>query len=287
MRYVLACVAAIAALASCMPFTNFGATGRVDQRAGAWWGDVNTPHQNQVWVEVFDAAPGASLEKPTTFHWTCHLPKFTDAPQTERLDYSALQVNSQDLRVVGHPAPDQQMAYTLTPAAFGPDEVEVRVRCVAHETIGPNAGHQTGATAGFPVKLNGGTGGDVWNHHNDHAYLDAHGWYDRGVEYEYANFVNAVALMRSAQHGNIPIVMHGQVAFGRTVEDHLRFLVDGKTVAEWMGPTTDRTYQLDTRRLANGVHTFAVHSHGLETTRSGQPGKQIAGQVEVLVRVQN
>lgn len=258
----------------------------IDQKAGAWWGDVSAPDVNQVWVEVYNATPAKDLTAPFEYRWACHLPAGTG--QTETLDYTVLQVNSTDVHVISHPTPDTQYAYTLDPASFtGGDEL--RIRCVAHETVGPNTGQQTGVTAGFPVTMRGDSSGDVWQHHNLTSYADSHGWYSRGVEYDYAILDNAAALANAPVSGTINVEMHGFARFGNTVQDHHRVLIDGNQVAEFHGTTEARTVPVDTRILSNGPHVLAVHSHALEVAGlpDAQPGKQIAGQVEITITVAN
>lgn len=209
-----------------------------------------------------------------------------------RRTYTVIQVNSTDVAVTGHPAPEQQMSYTLDPSKYAAARDEIRIRCVAHNTAaGIDQGQQTGVTAGFPVQIRSGTGGDVWQHHNLTGYVDAHGWYSRGVQYDYAIFDNAAALTSHPLSGIVNVNMHGFARFGATVQDHHRILVDGVQVAEFHGTTESRTVALDTRKLTNGTHTLAIHSHAVEVNdpnRSDeQPGKQIAGQVEVTITVQN
>ncbi len=270
--------------AGCLPRAD--AVQTVNQRAGAWWGDVNTPLKNQVWVEAFDATPAKNLTGPRTYHWTCQLPSFPGFPNTERLLYSVIQKNSSNLKTWSNPTPGQQFSYTLDPGSSH-DRIEVRIRCVARETQGPNTGHETGATLGFPVQLNGGTGGDVWQHHNLNRYTDAHGWYDRGVEYEYAIWKNAADLAYSPVRGTIPIELQTERNFGDTVQAHAKVSVDGVTKAEWSGTAALHTVWIDTTKLSNGPHVFAVHGHALETQASEQPGMQIAGEVSLRLNVQN
>lgn len=281
---VLACGLLGAATCAATPPSS---TAGIAQHAGAWWGDPNTPNVNQVWVDVANATPDKNLTSPYTYRWSCRLPKYAGAGQTLALDYTVIQVNSTDVHVVGHPNAGTQYSWTIDPAKYAAAGDEIRIRCVAHETTGPNVGHQTGVTAGFPIRMQGGSGGDVWQHHNQTGYLDAHGWYDRGVEYDYAIFDNAVDLTSRTLSGTVNVRMHGFRRFGDTVQAHHRVQVDGKTIAEFHDSNETRTIALDTRKLTDGLHTLAVHSHALETGASEQPGKQIAGEVQVTIRVQN
>jgi len=62
----------------------------------------------------------------------------------------------------------------------------------------------------------------------------------------------------------------------------MSLLVDGVGIIEFHDTTQMRTVNLDTRTLANGPHLLQFHGHAL-----ARSGKQLAGQVEIPIVVQN
>ena len=268
-------------------------TTPIPMRSGAWWGDVSTPLVNQLWGDVLNAVPEKNITEPYTFKWTCNLPAFAGFSQTLKLSHAMFQFNGGTLMNVNNPLPGATQSYTLDPAAFPAGWGEVRIRCHAKETQGPNAGNTTAITAGFAVQIRGGTGNLSWGPHSGKDYVDTHGWYDRGVGYVYATIRNVSDLVGKSLSGVVALDLKASVS-GDTVLDHFMVKLDGTVAkmadgapAEFHGTTGTRTIYIDTRGLPNGTHTLAMHCHGLETASSEQPGKQLAAQVEVSIDVRN
>jgi len=266
-------------------------TSPIPQRAGAWWGDVKTPQQNQVWGEILNSTPGKNLTAPFTYQWKCSLPRFDGSPQTLQLRRTSFSVNSTIQKEWSYPTPDTVYSYTLDPAKYSSGWVEIRIRCHGRETSGSETGNDTAITAGFPVQIRGGT--STSQNHSGTDYLDTHGWYSRGVDYVYATFLNLSQLVGVSQSGIIALKLKARVS-GDTYLDHFMVKIDGVIAtmsdgkpAEFFGSTGDRTIYIDTHRLTNGVHVFAMHAHGIEKSDSEQPGKQLAAQSEIRVTVQN
>lgn len=266
-------------------------TQPVPMRSGAWWGSVATPLENQVWGEIVNATPGKNLTAPYTYRWKCTLPAFPYVRQSLRLSSTSFSVDSRVVRSFSSPTAGAEYSYTIDPAAHGAGWHEIRIRCKAKETTGPETGLVTAITAGFPLQLRGGT--SSFQNHSGVDYLDTHGWYDRGVGYAYATFLDVSTLVGKPQSGTISLRLKARVS-GDTTLDHFMLKIDGQIAtladgrpAEFHGSTGDRTISIDTRRLSNGAHTFAMHSHGLEKSTSEDPGKQLAAQIELQVVVQN
>lgn len=266
-------------------------TAPIPMRSGAWWGDTATPLINQVWGEVLNATPGRNFTAPFTFQWTCSLPKFTGFAQTLKLTTGSFSVDSSVQKSVSNPTPGAVLSYTLDPAKYSAGWHEIRIRCKGTETVGSETGEVTAITAGFPVQLRGGT--TNYQNHSGTNYVDTHGWYDRGVEYVYATILNISDIVGRPQSGVIALDLRARRS-GDTTLDHFMVKVDDQIAlmsnglpAEFFGSTDRRTIYLDTRRWANGTHKLAMHSHGLETSSSEQPGKQLASQVEVTITISN
>jgi hypothetical protein len=261
----------------------------IKMRSGSWWGDVATPLVNQLWGEVADATPGKSITGPQTFHWSCNLPKFDGFGQTLKLTSANFSFDS-DVQQSFSASPGQVLSYTLDPSKYTAGWHEVRIRCKAAETTGSETGKVTAITAGFPVQIKGGT--SIANHSGTN-FVDTHGWYDRGVDYAYATILNISEVVGKPLSGVIALKLTARVS-GDTTLDHFMVKIDGVIAKspdgvpiEFHGTTKERTVYIDTRTLANGTHTLAMHSHGLETASSEKPGKQIASQIEVTIDVRN
>ena len=263
----------------------------ISQRSGSWWGDVATPKNNQVWGELLNSIPGRNLTAPYTFNWKCELPRFDGATQTLALSSTSFSLNSSVLKSWSSPTAGSTYSFTLDPTKYPAGWHEIRIRCKGKETVGPETGKVTAITIGLPVQLRGGTSTN--QNHSGTNYVDTHGWYDRGVGYTYATILNISEVVGQPLSGTASIKLKARVS-GDTVLDHFMLKIDDQIVtlsdgrpAEFHGTTGDRTLQFDTRRYANGTHRLAMHSHGLEDSSSEQPGKQLASQVEVTIRIQN
>jgi hypothetical protein len=277
--------------------------------SGSWWGNTQTPLVNQLWGEIINGNPGKNISDPYTYRWKCHLPKFDGFRQTLTLRRAILQVDDQNVKVFDNPAPGAEVSYTLNPDNFASGWHEIRIRCVARETVDTDRelGEETAITAGIPVQFNSGTGSSG-AHHGMKNYLDTHGWYSRGVGYVYARVVNIGDVVGQTLKGTVNLDVRS-AQLGDTQLHHFRVTV-AKLSGDWTSgqlsspvilgeftthgnrSTSDFSYEnrviaLDTTKFADGTYVLAMHSHGLEESGSEAPGKQVASEFRVLIRIDN
>src|SRR5205807_1639670 len=113
--------------------------------------------------------------------------------------------------------------------------------------------------------------------------LDSHAWYDTDaangdvIHYVYVQLLNGHTLMAAPLSGVVPVTGRVSTA-GATTAAHWVVKVDGVELVAFHDSTQLRTFQLDTRTLANGKHVLQFHGHGL-----ARSGKQLAGQVEIPI----
>jgi hypothetical protein len=255
----------------------------VGMRSGAWWGDINANDTNQIWADVLDAIPGADLYEPFTFHFGCALPQ-SAAFKSTVLDSASIQLDGTTLRTIDNPDATETFEYTLDPAQHQAGWHEIRIRCKAQETAGTETDQVTAATAGFPIRLRGGTSSYL-THGGGQDFVDTHGWYSRGVGYVYVTILDVVELAKK-QSGVIQLELDTRTS-GDTVLDQLVVYVDDRVISDLAGPTERHTIDLDTTVLTNGTHELTIRARALETAFSERPGQQLAAQVELSFDVAN
>jgi hypothetical protein len=152
--------------------------------------------------------------------------------------------------------------------------------------IGLELGKQTQVTNGHQLYFKNGNA-FVDNRSVTPGIVDAHSWYDTDVatgdaiDYVYVQIVNVHPLIQAPLKGVVPVT--GLVTnAGPTTIAHWALKVDGVAISEFHDAKQLRTVDFDTRMLSNGPHTLQFHGHGL-----ARSGKQLAGQVEIPIVVQN
>jgi hypothetical protein len=257
------------------------------QKSSSWWGDPAVPTPNHVDMFVEGIQPDATVSGVISFTLTCALPQ----PSTLRVETIVIQVDGTNVQayygsnaraILGQPR-----TFTVDTTKFADGWHELRGRCYASETAaGPEVGKQTQVTNGHQLLFkNGKPFAD--NRSVIPGIVDAHSWYDTdaatgdAIGYVYVQILNVHPLIDAPLHGIVPV--NGLVTnAGPTTVAHWVLKVDGVTITEFHDATQMRTANLDTRMLSNGAHTLQFHGHGL-----ARSGKQLAGQVEIPITVQN
>jgi hypothetical protein len=255
--------------------------------AGAWWGDVATPDINQLWAHVDGITPDATVSGIINLRLTCSTPQ----PTTLALRGIVVQVDGANVVTIYNAAAQAlegtPRVYSVDTRKFSDGWHELRARCYSMETkAGPDHGHLTQVTNGHQVNFKNGRP-FVNNMAVREGMVDSHAWYDNDsktgqfIGYVYAQIFNVHQLINGTLSGLVPITARVMTAGGAVV-DHWAIKVDGNTLVEFHGSDQVHPYTLDTRKLTNGQHTFAFHGHGL-----AKSGKQLAGEVHVIITVRN
>lgn len=281
MRLLIATLIALFAVAA--------SAAPISQKSGAWWGDLTTPNNNQLWMQADFVQPDATVAGTISFPITCTVPQ----PTTLKLTGIVIQVDGNN--IVG------QNLYGTNAAAFmGRARTvlvdtskfidgwhELRARCYAAETAaGLEHGRETQVTNGHQLYFKNGNA-MTDSHAVTPGILDSHAWYDKdaatgdAINYVYVQLVNGKQLISAPLSGIVPIT--GRVTnAGTTTIDHWVVKMDGKAVVELHGTQQLRTYNLDTRAFANGAHELGFHGHGV-----ARSGKQLAAEVRVPITIVN
>ena len=265
------------------------AAAPISQKSGAWWGDLATPTNNQVWMQADFVQPDATVAGTISFPITCTLPQ----PTTLKLSGITIQVDGNN--IVG-----QNLYGTSAAAYLGRARTvlvdttkfldgwhELRARCYAAETAaGPALGHETQVTNGHQLYFKNGNA-VIDSHAVTPGILDSHAWYDKDaatgdtINYVYVQLMNGKQLVAAPLTGIVGVT--GRVSnAGATTIDHWVVKVDGQAVVELHGTQQLRTYDLDTRMFTNGAHELAMHGHGV-----ARSGKQLAAEVRVPIVIAN
>jgi len=257
------------------------------QKSSAWWGDPAVPAPNHVDMIMDGIVPDATVSGIISFTLTCAFPP----PSTLKLDTIVIQVDGTNVQayygsnaraILGQPR-----TFTVDTTKFVDGWHELRGRCYALETAaGPEQGKQTQVTNGHQLHFkNGNVFAD--NRSVIPGIVDAHSWYDTdaatgdAVGYVYVQLLNAHTLIDAPLSGLVPVT--GLVTnAGPTTVAHWALKVDGVEIVEFHDATQLRTVNLDTRMISNGAHKLQFHGHGL-----ARSGKQLAGQVEIPIVVEN
>ena len=257
------------------------------QKASSWWGDPAVPAPNHVQMTIEGVVPDATVSGNISFNLTCTLPQ----PSTLKVDTVVIQVDGNNLQAYygsnARAILGLARTFTVDTRAFSDGWHELRARCYALETaIGPELGKQTQVTNGHQLYFKNGNA-FVDNRSVTPGIVDAHSWYDTdaatgdAIDYVYVQIVNVHPLMAAPLKGIVPFT--GLVSnAGPTTIAHWALKVDGVEIAEFHDAKQLRTVDLDTRALSNGPHALQFHGHGL-----AKSGKQLAGQVEIPIVVQN
>jgi len=257
------------------------------QKSASWWGDPAVPAPNHVEMTVQGVQPDLTVSGNISFVLTCTLPQ----PSTMKLDTIVIQVDGTNVQayygsnaraILGQPR-----TFTVDTTKFSDGWHELRGRCYALETAaGPELGKQTQVTNGHQLYFkNGNTFVD--NRSVVPGIVDAHSWYDTDaatgdqISYVYVQILNAHPLIDAPLKGVVPVT--GLVTnAGATTIAHWALKVDNVVITEFHDATQMHTVNLDTRMLSNGPHILQFHGHGL-----ARSGKQLAGQVDIPIVVQN
>jgi hypothetical protein len=281
-------IALAASLVSCLALASSAALAApYTQKAAAWWGNPATPEVNHVVMTTEGVVPDEIVHGTLSFPITCTLP----APSTLKLTGMVIQIDG--LNGEGyygtHAAAllGQRRTFTVDTSKYTDGWHELRTRCYAVETAaGPELGKQTQVTNGHQLFFkNGNALGDP--HSAMIGVVDSHPWYDSDaatgdlIHYVYVQLLNIHSLVEAPLRGIVPVTGRVMNA-GATTVAHWVLKIDGAVVTEFHDAVQLRTFQLDTRALANGQHTLQFHGHGL-----ARSGKQLAGQVEVPIDVEN
>jgi hypothetical protein len=257
------------------------------QKSSSWWGDPAVPAPNHVDMIMDGIVPDATVSGIVSFTLTCAFPP----PSTLKLDTIVIQVDGTNVQayygsnaraILGQPR-----TFTVDTTKFADGWHELRGRCYALETAaGPEQGKQTQVTNGHQLLFkNGNVFAD--NRSVIPGIVDAHSWYDTdaatgdAIAYVYVQLLNAHTLIDAPLRGVVPVT--GLVTnAGPTTVAHWALKVDGVEIVEFHDATQLRTVNLDTRMISNGSHKLQFHGHGL-----ARSGKQLAGQVEIPIVVEN
>lgn len=282
-RSLASSLVALALAGTSLPVLAAGYT----QKSSTWWGDPALPAPNHVSMTIDGVVPDSTVSGNISFTLTCTLPP----PSTMKLDTIVIQVDGTNLQayygsnaraILGQPR-----TFTVDTTRFSDGWHELRGRCYALETAaGPELGKQTQVTNGHQLYFKNGNL-FVDNRSVTPGIVDAHSWYDTdaatgdAIDYVYVQILNAHTLLDAPLKGVVPVT--GLVTnAGPTTIAHWALLVDGVDIIEFHDATQMRTVNLDTRMLTNGPHLLQFHGHGL-----ARSGKQLAGQVEIPIVVQN
>ena len=264
-----------------------GLAAGYSQKSSSWWGDPAVPAPNHVEMTVDGVQPDLTVSGTISFTLTCTLPP----PSTMKLDTIVMQVDGTNVQayygsnaraILGQPR-----TFTVDTRNFVDGWHELRARCYALESAaGPELGKQTQVTNGHQLYFKNGNQ-FVDNRSVTPGIVDAHSWYDTdaatgdAIDYVYVQILNVHPLIDAPLKGVVPVT--GLVTnAGPTTIAHWALKVDGVEISEFHDATQMRTVNLDTRMLANGPHILQFHGHGL-----ARSGKQLAGQVEIPIVVQN
>jgi len=276
-------LAALALASTALPALAAGYT----QKSASWWGDPAVPAPNHVEMTVQGVQPDLTVSGNISFVLTCTLPQ----PSTMKLDTIVIQVDGTNVQayygsnaraILGQPR-----TFTVDTTKFSDGWHELRGRCYALETAaGPELGKQTQVTNGHQLYFkNGNTFVD--NRSVVPGIVDAHSWYDTDaatgdqISYVYVQILNVHPLIDAPLKGVVPVT--GLVTnAGATTIAHWALKVDDVVITEFHDATQMHTVNLDTRMLSNGPHILQFHGHGL-----ARSGKQLAGQVDIPIVVQN
>ena len=257
------------------------------QKSSSWWGDPAYPAPNHVDMTVEGVQPDTTVSGIISFTLTCALPQ----PSTLQVNTIVIQVDGNNVQayygsnaraILGQPR-----TFSVDTTKFPDGWHELRGRCYATETAaGPELGKQTQVTNGHQLLFkNGNTLVD--NRSVIPGIVDAHSWYDTdaatgdAIGYVYVQILNVHPLTDAPLHGIVPVT--GLVTnAGPSTVAHWVLKVDDVAITEFHDATQLRTVNLDTRMLSNGPHLLQFHGHGL-----ARSGKQLAGQVEIPITVQN
>jgi hypothetical protein len=257
------------------------------QKSSTWWGDPAVPAPNHVVMLIDGVQPDATVSGTLSFTMTCQLP----APTTMRLDTIVLQVDGKNVQAYygsnARAILGQARTFTVDTTRFADGWHELRARCYASETaVGPEQGKQSQVTNGHQLYFKNGKA-FVDNRSVIPGIVDAHSWYDTdaatgdAIDYVYVQLLNVHPLIDAPLQGIVPVT--GLVSnAGPTTVAHWVLKVDGVEMSEFHDDTQLRTVNLDTRMISNGPHILQFHGHGL-----ARSGKQLAGQVEIPIVVQN
>jgi len=257
------------------------------QKAGSWWGDPAVPAPNHVEMTIEGVQPDATVNGTISFTLTCNLPQ----PSTLKLDTIVIQVDGNNVQayygsnaraILGLPR-----TFNVDTTKFSDGWHELRARCYGMETtVGPELGKQTQVTNGHQLYFKNGNA-FIDNRSVTPGIVDAHSWYDTdaatgdAIDYVYVQIVNVHPLIQAPLKGVVPFT--GLVTnAGPTTIAHWALKVDDVAISEFHDAQQLRTVDFDTRMLSNGPHTLQFHGHGL-----AKSGKQLAGQVEIPIVVQN
>ena len=257
------------------------------QKAGSWWGDPAVPAPNHVEMTIEGVQPDATVNGTISFTLTCNLPQ----PSTLKLDTIVIQVDGNNVQayygsnaraILGLPR-----TFNVDTTKFSDGWHELRARCYGMETtVGPELGKQTQVTNGHQLYFKNGNA-FIDNRSVTPGIVDAHSWYDMdaatgdAIDYVYVQIVNVHPLIQAPLKGVVPFT--GLVTnAGPTTIAHWALKVDDVVISEFHDAQQLRTVDFDTRMLSNGPHTLQFHGHGL-----AKSGKQLAGQVEIPIVVQN
>src|SRR6266478_2750543 len=257
------------------------------QKSSSWWGDPAVPAPNHVDITIDGVVPDATVSGNISFNLTCALPQ----PSTLKVDTIVIQIDGNNVQAYygsnARAILGLARTFTVDTRAFSDGWHELRARCYSLETtIGPELGKQTQVTNGHQLYFKNGNA-FVDNRSVTPGIVDAHSWYDTdaatgdAIDYVYVQIVNVHPLMATPLKGIVPFT--GLVSnAGPTAIAHWALKVDGVEIAEFHDAKQLRTVDLDTRALSNGPHALQFHGHGL-----AKSGKQLAGQVELPIIVQN
>ena len=257
------------------------------QKSSSWWGDPAVPAPNHVDMIMDGIEPDATVSGIINFTLTCAFPP----PSTLKVDTIVIQVDGTNVQayygsnaraILGQPR-----TFTVDTTKFADGWHELRGRCYAVETAaGPEQGKQTQVTNGHQLLFkNGNVFAD--NRSVIPGIVDAHSWYDTdaatgdAIGYVYVQLLNVHTLIDAPLRGVVPVT--GLVTnAGPTTVAHWALKVDGVEIVEFHDAIQLRTVNLDTRMISNGAHKLQFHGHGL-----ARSGKQLAGQVEIPIVVEN
>jgi len=257
------------------------------QKSSSWWGNPAVPAPNHVDMIMDGIEPDATVSGIINFTLTCAFPP----PSNLKVDTIVIQVDGTNVQayygsnaraILGQPR-----TFTVDTTKFADGWHELRGRCYALETAaGPEQGKQTQVTNGHQLLFkNGNVFAD--NRSVTPGIVDAHSWYDTdaatgdAIAYVYVQLLNAHTLIDAPLRGVVPVT--GLVTnAGPTTVAHWALKVDGVEIVEFHDAIQLRTVNLDTRMISNGAHKLQFHGHGL-----ARSGKQLAGQVEIPIVVEN
>jgi len=283
MRHLTARAIAVALALNAVPALAAGYT----QKSSSWWGDPAYPAPNHVDMTVEGVQPDATVSGNISLTLTCALPQ----PSTLQVNTIVIQVDGTNVQayygsnaraILGQPR-----TFTVDTTRFHDGWHELRGRCYATQTAaGPELGKQTQVTNGHQLLFrNGNVFAD--NRSVIPGIVDAHSWYDTdaatgaAIGYVYVQILNVHPLIDAPLQGIVPVT--GLVTnAGPSTVAHWALRVDGVDVFEFHDATQLRTANLDTRMLLNGPHLLQFHGHAL-----AKSGKQLAGQVQIPITVQN